>query len=77
MNGGNDQGSEPLPELLTVPEVAQHLRVSHMTVYRLIQAGQLEAVRVGRSYRVRAHDVDNYLSRRDTRQMGRSRFTGG
>ena len=36
----------------TVAEVAQALRVSNMTVYRLIKSGQLPAVRVGKSYRL-------------------------
>lgn len=47
---------------LTVAEVAGQLRVSTMTVYRLIKAGQLAAVRVGKSYRVREADVDRYLA---------------
>ena len=47
---------------VTVAEVADRLRVSNMTVYRLIQAGQLAAVRVGRSYRIRDVDLDRYLS---------------
>lgn len=38
--------------LLTVAEVAEALRVSRMTVYRLVHSGELPAVRVGRSYRV-------------------------
>ncbi len=46
----------------TVAEVAGQLRVSTMTVYRLIKAGQLAAVRVGKSYRVREDDVDRYLA---------------
>ena len=33
-----------------------------MTVYRLIKAGELAAVRVGRSYRVAEDDVDRYLA---------------
>ena len=37
---------------LTVQEVAELMRVSSMTVYRLIKAGDLPAVRVGRSFRV-------------------------
>ncbi|MEJ5944278.1 helix-turn-helix domain-containing protein [Pseudokineococcus basanitobsidens] len=37
---------------MTVAEVAEELRVSRMTVYRLIERGELPAVRVGRSYRV-------------------------
>jgi len=36
---------------MTVAEVAQLMRVSTMTVYRLIKAGDLPAVRVGKSYR--------------------------
>jgi excisionase family DNA binding protein len=38
------------------------LRVSNMTVYRLINAGELPAVRVGKSYRLTEADVDGYLS---------------
>ena len=48
---------------LTVKEVADLMRVSTMTVYRLISAGELKAARVGRSYRLRALDVDGYLGR--------------
>ena len=52
---------------VTVGEVAAALRVSNMTVYRLVQSGQLPAVRVGRSYRIREEDVDRYLAAlRDT-----------
>ncbi len=47
--------------LLTVAEVADLLRVSTMTVYRLIRGGELAAVRVGRSYRVRQADLESYL----------------
>jgi len=50
--------------LLTVNEVADLLRVSRMTVYRLIKEGQLKALRVGRNYRLREDDVDEYLSKR-------------
>jgi excisionase family DNA binding protein len=51
---------------LTVQEVADLMRVSSMTVYRLIKAGDLPAVRVGRSFRVADTDVDRYLSDRYT-----------
>lgn len=46
---------------LTVQEVADLMRVSSMTVYRLIKSGDLRAVRVGRSFRVREDDVNTYL----------------
>lgn len=51
-------------EFLTVAEVARHLRVSNMTVYRLVNSGQLPAVRVGRGYRIREGDVRKYLEQR-------------
>jgi excisionase family DNA binding protein len=50
------------PAFLTVAEVADMLRVSNMTVYRLINAGSLPAVRVGKSYRLTEADVDRYLA---------------
>ena len=52
---------------MTVGEVAAILRVSTMTVYRLINAGQLPAVRIGRSFRVREEELDRYLDERHTR----------
>ena len=51
---------------LTVAEVADMMRVSTMTVYRIIKSGELPAVRVGRSFRVRDVDVDSYLGSRYT-----------
>jgi excisionase family DNA binding protein len=57
-------GIESEESFLTVGEVARHLRVSNMTVYRLVKSGQLSAVRVGRGYRVRRSDVERYLARR-------------
>ena len=51
---------------VTVAEVAGQLRVSNMTVYRLVQSGQLPAVRIGRSYRIHEEDVDRYLAARYT-----------
>jgi len=54
--------NESQPRFVTVAEVAEELRVSNMTVYRLVQSGQIPAVRVGRSYRIRASDLDRYLA---------------
>lgn len=50
-------------QLLTVNEVAELMRVSNMTIYRLIKSGELPATRVGRSYRLRQADVDGYLTK--------------
>jgi excisionase family DNA binding protein len=46
---------------LTVAEVAAIMRVSKMTVYRLVHSGEIEAIRVGRSFRVPRQAVDQYL----------------
>ena len=57
------QGGEGLAGLLlTVAEVAEVLRVSNMTVYRLIKAGELPALRVGKNYRIRERDLEDYLA---------------
>jgi excisionase family DNA binding protein len=48
-------------KFLTVAEVATLMRVSKMTVYRLVHSGELTAVRVGRSFRVPEHAVHAYL----------------
>lgn len=60
------QANESRSRFVTVAEVADQLRVSNMTVYRLVQSGELPAVRIGRSYRIREDDVDKYLSSRYT-----------
>jgi excisionase family DNA binding protein len=63
-NGAPMTSSEtPLSDvkLLTVAEVAKIMRVSKMTVYRLIHSGELEAIRVGRSFRVPEQAVGRYL----------------
>jgi len=61
-----DSGGElsPMGCFVTVAEVAKQLRVSNMTVYRLIKAGQMRAVRVGRGYRLQEDDVRRYLQQR-------------
>lgn len=56
-------GEMPLSEVnfLTVAEVAAVMRVSKMTVYRLVHSGHLPAIRVGRSFRVPENAVHEYL----------------
>lgn len=50
------------PRFLTVAEVAQLARVSRMTVYRMVHAGELPAIRVGKSFRVPEAAVEEMLS---------------
>ena len=56
--------------LLTVSEVASVMRVSNMTVYRLIKSGDLAAVRVGKNYRIREAAVQGYLTERSVQVEG-------
>jgi excisionase family DNA binding protein len=53
--------------LLTVAEVAAIMRVSNMTVYRLIRGGELPAIRVGKNYRIREAEAQRYLTERSVR----------
>ena len=56
------QGSPSFDDpLLTVREVADALRVSSMTVYRMIKSRDLAAIRVGRGYRIRQSEVERFL----------------
>ncbi|WP_285728142.1 helix-turn-helix domain-containing protein [Psychromicrobium xiongbiense] len=60
---------------LTVAEVAEVMRVSKMTVYRLVHSGELPAVRFGRSFRVPENAVAEHLSHlspRDRRESSSS-----
>jgi excisionase family DNA binding protein len=56
--------------LLTVKEVAETMRVSTMTVYRLIKAGELAAIRVGKHFRIRDADLTGYLDAQTVRGGG-------
>ncbi|MDR6939299.1 helix-turn-helix domain-containing protein [Arcanobacterium hippocoleae] len=55
------QSSPSAPQFLTVAEVAEITRVSRMTVYRMVHAGELPAVRFGSSYRVPRSALEQLL----------------
>ncbi len=48
-------------EFLTTDEVLEYLRINARTVYRLIRDGELPAVRIGRQWRIRRSDLDEWL----------------
>jgi excisionase family DNA binding protein len=62
--GSSSDAPSLMGRFFTVAEVARQLRVSNMTVYRLVKSGQLSAVRIGRGYRIREDDVRKYLQKR-------------
>ena len=49
------------PDLLTLDEVAERLRVHRSTIRRLILTGQLEHFRIGKFYRITAGELSRYL----------------
>ena len=57
---------------LTTEEVLEYLQVNLRTVYRLIKAGKIPAVRVGRQWRFRKSDIDAWLDTQHTRPMTRA-----
>ncbi|MGB0388893.1 MAG: helix-turn-helix domain-containing protein [Ardenticatenaceae bacterium] len=48
-------------EVLTVNEAAKYLRVDVQAMYRLLQNGKCPGVKVGKSWRIRKADLDDYL----------------
>jgi excisionase family DNA binding protein len=58
----NEYG-ETRPAFLTTDEVLDYLKVTSRTIYRLIKAGDLPAVRIGRQWRFRQSDLDAWLDR--------------
>jgi excisionase family DNA binding protein len=58
-----DSAPDNQRRLMTTDEVVAYLRVNARTVYRLMQTGDLPAVRVGRQWRVRQGDLDEWLER--------------
>jgi excisionase family DNA binding protein len=55
---------------LTTEEVLEYLQVNLRTVYRLIKAGKIPAVRVGRQWRFRKRDIDAWLDSQRPRGGG-------
>ena len=48
-------------KFLTIYELAVMMRISKMSAYRLVRTGELEAIRVGRSYRIPEEAVIAYM----------------
>ena len=61
-NEGSSPAVADLGRLMTVAEVAAVMRVSRMTVYRLVHDDAIASVKVGRSYRVPERAVNAYLA---------------
>ena len=51
-------------ELMTVDELAQHLRVTKKTIYRLLKRGEIPATKIGRQWRFDRASIDQWLERK-------------
>lgn len=60
-NGGFSSGGK----IYTVGEVADTMRVSRMSIYRLIHAGSLQSLKVGSSFRVTQAALDVFMAQAD------------
>lgn len=57
------------PTFLSVADVAEVLYVSKMTVYRMVENGELPALKINkRTYRIRQEDLDAYIAANMTRK---------
>ena len=52
--------------VLTTEEVLSCLKVNPRTIYRLIKTGELPAIRIGRQWRFRRADLDEWIDRQRT-----------
>jgi len=58
-------------EIMTTEEVAQYLRLAEATIYKLAQAGEIPAVKVGRAWRFKKKLIDEWFRERASGQMGK------
>lgn len=61
-------------EILTLRQVAEYLKVTERTLYRLVQEGQLPAFKVGNSWRFRRDDLDRWITKQ-ARNLTRAKGT--
>ena len=59
----------------TAKEIANTLSVTPMTIYRLAERGKLKAIRVGKSIRFDANDVENFLKNSSMKKNTKSNET--
>jgi excisionase family DNA binding protein len=57
---------ETLPEVLTIQEMANHLRVHRSTIYRMIWRRELPVFRVGNDYRITRLALHEWVARQTT-----------
>lgn len=59
--------------LLSLRQVSERLNVSLGTIRNIVRRGELRACRIGRSIRVRAEALEEYLERAEKIEAGQAR----
>jgi len=60
---GNKNKSDKLDKLMTLEEVAEYLRLSVHTIYKMAQKGKIPALKAGKKWRFRKEDIDRWLEK--------------
>jgi len=50
-------------EIMTVSEVAEYFKISEVTTYKFVQEGKIPAFKIGRHWRVKRSDLDEYIEK--------------
>lgn len=50
-------------EIMTVNEVAEYLKISEVTTYKLVQEGKMPAFKIGRHWRVKRSDLSEFIEK--------------
>lgn len=51
------------PEIMTINQVAEYFQISEMTTYKLVQDGSIPAFKIGRHWRIKRDDLDEFIER--------------
>jgi len=48
-------------EVMTIPEVADHLKVTRQTIHKLMKEGKIKAFKIGRSTRILRSEIERFI----------------
>ena len=51
------------PDIMTINQVAEYFQISEVTTYKLVQEGSIPAFKIGRHWRVKRDDLDEFIER--------------
>ena len=58
------EGGNMVDEVMTIPEVADHLKVTRQTIHKLMKDGKIKAFKIGRSTRILRSELDKFIEER-------------